>query len=69
MMEGELVMRSFETRKTIALAMAGAYILFSGYGMYVGREVPTNFVAIVGPIIGYYFGKSTALDMPKKEEV
>jgi hypothetical protein len=62
-------LKRLETRKTIALAMAGAYIFFTAYGMVANKEVPTNFVAIVGPIIGYYFGKSTALEMPKKEEV
>lgn len=53
------------TRKTIALAMAGAYILFTAYGMVTGKAVPVEFVSIVGPIIGYYFGKSTALEQPK----
>jgi len=53
------------TRKTIALSMAGAYILFTAYGMIMGKSVPVEFVGIVGPIIGYYFGKSTALEQPK----
>lgn len=55
-------MKWIETRKTIALAMAGAYILFTGYSMVTGRPVPVPFIAVVGPIIGYYFGKSTALE-------
>ena len=55
-------MKIIETRKTIALAMAAAYILFTGYAMAVGKTVPIEFVATVGPIIGYYFGKSTAQD-------
>lgn len=56
-----------ETRKTIALAMAGAYILFNAYCIVTGKVIPTEFVTVVGTIIGYYFGKSTALDQPKKE--
>lgn len=59
-------MKNIETRKTIALAMAAAYILFTGYAMVTGKTVPVEFVAVVGPIIGYYFGKSTALEVPKK---
>lgn len=60
-------MKNLETRKTIALAMSAAYILFTAYALITGKNVPETFVAVVGPIIGYYFGKSTALDMPKKE--
>jgi hypothetical protein len=56
------------TRKIIALAMSASYILFTAYAMITGKAVPTEFVGIVGPVIGYYFGKSTALDMPKKVE-
>lgn len=55
-------MKSLETRKIIALSMAGAYILFTGFSMVAGKVVPIEFVATVGPIIGYYFGKSTAQD-------
>lgn len=61
-------MKNIETRKTIALAMAGAYILFTAYAMITSKVVPVEFVAVVGPIIGYYFGKSTALEMPKGGE-
>ena len=60
-------MKNLETRKSIALAMAGAYIILTAYGMLTGKTVPVEFVAIVGPIIGYYFGKSTALERPKKD--
>ncbi|MFA5306942.1 MAG: hypothetical protein WC365_05855 [Candidatus Babeliales bacterium] len=54
-----------EVRKTIALAVTAAYILFTGFCIVTGKTVPVEFVAIVGPVIGYYFGKSTALEMPK----
>jgi hypothetical protein len=59
-------MKNIETRKTIALSISAAYILFSGYCIITGSSLPDTFVAIVGLIIGYYFGKSTALDIPKK---
>jgi len=61
-----MFMKNIETRKTIALAMAGAYIVFTAYAMATGKAVPVEFVGIVGPVIGYYFGKSTALEQPKK---
>ncbi len=60
-------LKNFETRKIIALAMSAAYILFTAYGLISGKSVPDTFIAIVGPIIGYYFGKSTALESTKKE--
>lgn len=55
-------MKSIETRKTIALAMSAAYILFTAYALLTGKSVPDTYIAIVGLIIGYYFGKSTALE-------
>jgi hypothetical protein len=54
-----------EVRKTIALALVAAYILITGYCIVTGKTVPVEFVATVGTIIGYYYGKSTALEMPK----
>ena len=58
-------MKNIETRKTIALAMTAAYIIFTGYWVITGKVVPVEFIATVGPVIGYYFGKSTALEVPK----
>lgn len=55
-------MKKIETRKTIALVMSIAYILFTAYALITGKNVPDTFIAIVGSIIGYYFGKSTALE-------
>ena len=60
-------MKKLETRKAIALAMSAAYILFTAYALVTGKNVPEPFGAVVGPIIGYYFGKSAALDAPKRE--
>jgi hypothetical protein len=57
-----ILMRSIETRKTIALAMSAAYILFTAYALLTGKSVLDTYIAIVGLIIGYYFGKSTALE-------
>ena len=58
-------MDKIKTRKVIALSMAGAYILFTAYAMLTGKTVPAEFIGIVGPVIGYYFGKSTALEQPE----
>ena len=53
------------TRKTMALGFSGAYILFVGLGIFTSNPVPSEFVAIVSTVVGYYFGRSTALDVPK----
>lgn len=60
-------MKNIETRKTIALAMSGALILFSGYCIVTGKPIPVEFTSIATMVIGYYFGKATALEMPKQE--
>lgn len=53
------------TRKVIALGFSGAYIVFVGFCMLTSQEIPSEFVAIVSTVVGYYFGRSTALDVPK----
>ena len=53
------------TRKIMALGFSGAYILFVGFGIFANNAVPSEFVAIVSTVVGYYFGRSTALDVPK----
>lgn len=58
-------MKNIETRKTIALGLALAYIIFTGISMITKVEVPQPFVALVGLVVGSYYGKSTALEMPK----
>lgn len=52
------------TRKIMALGFSGAYVLFVGFGIFTNKAVPSEFVAIVSTVVGYYFGKSTALDTP-----
>ena len=61
-------MKNIETRKAIALTMAGAYILFTGYGIVTVKSVPAEFIGIVGPVIGYYFGKSTLNEGVEKKK-
>jgi hypothetical protein len=61
-------MKNIETRKTIALAMAASYIVFMGYCLWTGKQLPPEFVGTVSVVVGYYFGKSTALEMPKGGE-
>lgn len=48
----------------MALGFSGAYILFVGFCIFTNRAVPSEFVAIVSTVVGYYFGKSTALEIP-----
>lgn len=52
------------TRKVMALGFSMAYIVFVGFCIYMDKSVPSEFVAIVSTVVGYYFGKSTALEMP-----
>lgn len=52
------------TRKVMALGFSGAYIMMSMFCILYDKEVPTEFIAIVSTVVGYYFGKSTALDQP-----
>lgn len=53
------------TRKVMALGFSMAYIVFVGFCILSNKAVPSEFVAIVSTVVGYYFGKSTALDTPK----
>ena len=47
----------------MALSFSGAYILLTLICTWIDKQIPTEFVAIVSTVVGYYFGKSTALDM------
>ncbi len=49
-------------RKTIALAVTTAYIGMSIFSLITGVKVPEAFTSTTAIIVGYYFGKSTALD-------
>ena len=51
-------------RKVLALSFSSAYIFMTIVCLWYDKEVPTEFIAIVSTVVGYYFGKSTALDMP-----
>ncbi len=55
-------MKKVETRKIIALTVTLAYILMNSYTIVVGKSMPDAYVAVTSSIIGYYFGKSTALE-------
>ena len=56
------------TRKFIAILFACAYVAFSAFSMIAQCPLPEPFTSLAGLVIGYYFGKSTALDIPKKAE-
>lgn len=59
-------MIKIQTRKIIALAVTTAYIIMTAYCLVTNKSVPETFTCTTGIIIGYYFGKSTALDSPAK---
>lgn len=56
-------------RKIMALGFSTAYIVLMFACVWLDKMVPSEFVAIVSTVVGYYFGKSTALDVPKGEEL
>ena len=47
-----------QVKEIIALSIALALILFTGYGMFVEKVVPTEYMSIATMIIGYYFGRN-----------
>ena len=55
-------MKNIETRKFIALFLTVVFGILSIIGFCIGKEIPTTVTAIISMVIGYYFGKSTALD-------
>jgi len=59
----EKLAKLLEVRKLIALSVTLTFIYLSVIGI-IGA---TEFIPIFTMIVGYYFGKSTALDQPRKE--
>lgn len=53
-------MKNLELRKVIALCVTLVFCYLS----IVGKIHTSEFIPIFSMIIGYYFGKSTALDSP-----
>jgi Na+/H+ antiporter NhaC len=57
-------MKSIETRKTIALFLTLVFGILIVVGYVMGKDIPPTVTPIISMVIGYYFGKSTALDKP-----
>lgn len=53
-----------ETRKIIALLMTVTFVVLA----FTGTLEPTYTYATISMVLGYYFGKSTALDNPKDKD-
>lgn len=51
-------------RKVIALSLTAVFCYLSLNGIIK----PNEFIPIFSMVLGYYFGKSTALDTPKQKE-
>ena len=56
--------KNFEVRKFIAIVMTIAFIIYTGVTVFTGIAMPEYFGVMVASVISYYFGKSTALDVP-----
>lgn len=56
--------KNLETRKFITVILVCSFVFFVGVEMFSKVAIPTTFTAAVMLTLGYYFGKSTALDKP-----
>ena len=59
------MINNLPTRKIIALAFTLAIVIASLYCTVTGKQMDTTLITLGGGAIAYYFGKSTALEMPK----
>lgn len=55
-------MKNVETRKFIALFLTLIFGILTVAWFCMGKDIPTTVTPIISMVIGYYFGKSTALD-------
>ena len=55
-------MKNIETRKFIALFLTVVFGILTLVGFCMGKDIPSTVTPIISMVIGYYFGKSTALD-------
>lgn len=56
------MLKNIETRKFIALFLTVVFGILAVAGFVSGKDIPVTVTAIISMVIGYYFGKSTALD-------
>lgn len=53
------------TRRSIALGLVFIYVVMHLYSIFYGaKDIPNEFITLVATVVGYYFGRSTALDVP-----
>ncbi len=57
--------KSVDTRRLIAVSFSLAYIILVCMSVFFDKSAPSEFVAIVSAVVGYYFGGETALSSPK----
>lgn len=55
-------MKGIETRKSIALFLTLIFGVLTVVGFITGKDIPQAVTPIIAMVIGYYFGKSTALE-------
>lgn len=60
------MLKNLEVRKLVTMMLVVAFIVFVGVEMFLKVAIPTAFTAAVMLTLGYYFGKSTALDKPQE---
>lgn len=71
-MKGWDFMKKIYTRKLVSLIAIVVLAFVVIYCLITGREIPQSANSIITAFIGflgYYFGKSTALDSPNKGEI
>ena len=61
-------MQKLSVRKIVTLVLVGMFVVMGIIGMIIGKDIPVMVVGLVTTVVGYYFGKSTALDNPMPTE-
>jgi hypothetical protein len=61
-------MNKLPTRKTVTLFLTLIFGIMAVAAFIMNKDIPASFGTIIATVIGYYFGKSTALDVPKVVE-
>lgn len=50
---------NLQVKKTIALSVAGVFVVNSIYGFITGKVEYNTILPVVSMVIGYYFGKGS----------
>jgi hydrogenase/urease accessory protein HupE len=60
------ILNKLPVRKVVTLFFVLIYGILCVLSFIQGKPIPTDMTAAFTMVVGYYFGKSTALDIPTK---